>query len=125
MNNIIFIGRRKTSVCILRIVNDVSHKIINGIKYEKYFNNYMHLIIMIPINIVSYDIGFTAKICGGGISSQCGALSLAISRYLASLSNEYKFLLRRNDCLTCDSRMVESKKYGHTKSRRGHQRSKR
>lgn len=69
--------------------------------------------------------GVSAKVKGGGKKSQLEAVILGIAKALVKKDPELKPLLRREGLLTRDSRMVESKKWGRHKARRGHQFSKR
>ena len=68
---------------------------------------------------------FTVKIVGGGKNGQLGALRHALSRALAKESEEFRKILRQNDLLTRDPRMVERKKIYHKKARKSPQFSKR
>ncbi len=65
-----------------------------------------------------------ARIDGGGISGQAGALRHGISRALLS-AGDYRAELKKAGFLTRDSRMVERKKYGLKKARKRPQFSKR
>jgi small subunit ribosomal protein S9 len=70
-----------------------------------------------------YDI--TAKVDGGGIAGQAGALTLGISRALLLASQEMRPSLKSNGLLTRDPREKERKKYGQKKARKRFQFSKR
>ena len=65
-----------------------------------------------------------ARINGGGISGQAGALRHGIARALLE-AGDYRAELKRAGYLTRDSRMVERKKYGLKKARKRPQFSKR
>ena len=65
-----------------------------------------------------------ARINGGGISGQAGALRLGISRALLD-AGDYRAELKKAGFLTRDPRMVERKKYGLKKARKRPQFSKR
>lgn len=71
----------------------------------------------------NFDI--VARVRGGGLSGQSGAIRLGISRALALVSEDYRKQLRKNGLLTRDSRVVERKKYGQAGARRRFQFSKR
>jgi small subunit ribosomal protein S9 len=62
---------------------------------------------------------------GGGISGQLGAMKHALARALAKYSVDNRPILKKEGLLTRDPRMVERKKYGRHKARRGTQFSKR
>ena len=65
-----------------------------------------------------------ARINGGGMTGQAGALRLGIARALLE-AGEYRDELKKAGFLTRDARMVERKKYGLKKARKRPQFSKR
>ena len=66
-----------------------------------------------------------AKVHGGGITGQAGAIRLGIARALLKSNADFRKSLRTSGYLTRDSRMVERKKYGRPKARKRFQFSKR
>jgi len=70
-------------------------------------------------------VGVIAKVQGGGISGQAGAMRLGIARALLKVDESLKPTLRMAGLLTRDSRMKERKKYGLAKRRKRFQFSKR
>ena len=66
-----------------------------------------------------------AKLVGGGVPGQAGAVSLGIARALLQVNPEFRVLLKRQGLLTRDPRMKERKKYGLKGARRAFQYSKR
>jgi len=70
-----------------------------------------------------YDVA--AKLEGGGITGQAGALRHAVARALLAAEPELKELLRKNDFLTRDPRMKERKKAGLKGARKRFQWTKR
>ena len=66
-----------------------------------------------------------ARVLGGGISGQAGALRHGISKALLLANPELRPTLRRYGFLTRDPRVKERKKYGRKRARRGFQFSKR
>jgi small subunit ribosomal protein S9 len=70
-----------------------------------------------------YDI--LAKIEGGGVSGQAGALRHAITRALADMDPELRVMLKKAGFLTRDAREKERRKYGLKKARKAPQYSKR
>jgi small subunit ribosomal protein S9 len=71
-----------------------------------------------------YDV--KANLDGGGVTGQAEALRLAISKALVEVDGETnRPLLRSEDLLTRDPRMVERKKFGRKKARKRFQFSKR
>ncbi|MCX8000559.1 MAG: 30S ribosomal protein S9, partial [Leptospiraceae bacterium] len=65
------------------------------------------------------------NVTGGGKTGQLGAMRHALSRALAKYLPEHRPTLKKEGLLTRDPRMVERKKYGRHKARRGTQFSKR
>jgi small subunit ribosomal protein S9 len=70
-----------------------------------------------------YDI--FAKIEGGGISGQAGALRHAISAALVDMDPDLRPRLKKAGFLTRDAREKERRKYGLKKARKAPQYSKR
>ena len=66
-----------------------------------------------------------AKVEGGGISGQAGAIRHGIARALAKSDEGLKPLLRQYGLLTRDSRIKERKKYGLKRARKAPQYTKR
>ena len=73
--------------------------------------------------IEQFDI--VARITGGGISGQAGALRLGIARALILIDPENRPTLKKAGYLTRDARVIERKKYGLKKARKAPQYSKR
>jgi small subunit ribosomal protein S9 len=71
----------------------------------------------------NYDV--VAKLEGGGISGQAGALRLGIARALVESDVSLRGELKKAGFLTRDSRMKERKKYGLKGARKRPQFSKR
>lgn len=121
-------GRRKEAVCRARLVPGGGRWTINGRPFEDYFANATHrMIITEPLRLTNtedrYDI--IAKIEGGGIAGQAGALRHAISRALIELDPDLRPILKRGGFLTRDAREKERRKYGLKKARKAPQYSKR
>ncbi|MDF2502326.1 MAG: rpsI, partial [Anaerosporomusa subterranea] len=70
-----------------------------------------------------YDV--LAKVEGGGVSGQAGAVRHGISRALLKVDLEYRPLLKKAGLLTRDPREKERRKYGLKKARKASQFSKR
>ena len=123
-----YIGRRKTSTARLYIKTGTGSFIVNGKPIEEYFNTKARLnIAIMPLTVTemddSYDIKVTVR--GGGVTGQAGAVSLALARALDSLNEDLHSVLKEQNLLTRDDRMVERKKYGQPKARKKFQFSKR
>jgi small subunit ribosomal protein S9 len=123
-----YIGRRKTSTARLYIKPGTGSFIVNGKPIEDYFNTKARLnIAILPLTVTelegSYDIKVTVR--GGGVTGQAGAVSLALARALDDLNEDLHSVLKEQNLLTRDDRMVERKKYGQPKARKKFQFSKR
>lgn len=118
------LGRRKTSVARLILKPGTGLININGKKIEDYFPSDISRIIVnqpfvVTEQVGSYDLDINVK--GGGITGQAEAIRLAISRALTEINEESKPALKKDNFLTRDSRMVERKKFGKKKARKGFQ----
>ena len=122
-------GRRKSSVARVRLVEGTGKITINGKDIEEYLDiETLKVIVKQPLvatnTLDKYDV--IAKVTGGGISGQAGAVRHGIARaLLESNSTEYRPTLKAAGFLTRDARMKERKKYGLKKARKAPQFSKR
>ena len=115
-------GKRKASICKLRMKEGTGKIIINGKKIEDYFGRaILSVIARQSLVLLKKDdkIDIIATCLGGGLAGQSGAFLLAISKALSALYPEDHKILRQNGFLTRDSRVVERKKYGYKKARKG------
>jgi small subunit ribosomal protein S9 len=122
-------GRRKEAIARVRIVPGTGRWTVNGRTLEDYFPNKVHQqIVNDPFRLLElegrYDV--IARISGGGISGQAGALRLGVARCLNSVDTEgNRPTLKKAGFLTRDARVTERKKYGLKKARKAPQYSKR
>lgn len=123
------LGRRKEAVARVRLVPGTGQWKINGRTLEDYFPNKVHQqIVESPLKTVDVEGRFDviARINGGGISGQAGALRLGIARALNEIDREHnRAALKKAGFLTRDARAVERKKAGLKKARKAPQYSKR
>jgi small subunit ribosomal protein S9 len=122
------LGRRKTSVARVRIAPGSGRFELNGKALEAYFPvERLQKQVQTPFEVSDTKGRFDVfiNLDGGGITGQVGACVLGISRALIKAEPAAEAALRRHGLLTRDSRMVERKKYGLRKARRGCQFSKR
>lgn len=122
------LGRRKTSVARVRIAPGNGLVMINDRKIEEYFPvDRLQKMARKPLEVTETAARFDVfvNVDGGGMTGQVGACMLGISRALAKAEPATEAALRRHGLMTRDSRMVERKKYGLRKARRGCQFSKR
>ena len=122
-------GRRKESVARVRIVPGTGQWTINGRTIEDYFPNKLHQqIANEPFAALQLEGRFDviARIDGGGIAGQAGALRLGVARALNDVDAEAnRPTLKKAGLLTRDARVVERKKAGLKKARKAPQYSKR
>ena len=121
-------GRRKTAVARVKLMPGNGTIIINGIPYEDLVTRpELRRRILQPLaateSVSKYNI--VAKVEGGGISAQSGALSQGIARALVDVDEKLKAVLRKNGYLTRDSREKERKKPGLKRARKAPQYTKR
>lgn len=121
-------GRRKTSVARVWLKPGNGNILINSKKLEEYFpRETWQIHVKEPLQVTDktadYDIKVNVK--GGGLTGQAGAVRHGLARALLSTDESLRKRLKGFGLLTRDPRMVESKKYGKKKARRGQQFSKR
>ena len=121
-------GRRKTSIARVRLVPGKGKISVNNQSLEQYFGKKtLEMIVKQPLALTNTEGRFDvlAKVEGGGITGQAGAIRLGISRALLKVDLEMRPALKRAGFLTRDPRMKERKKYGLRGARRAPQFSKR
>ena len=122
-------GRRKEAVARVRIIPGTGVWKVNGRTLEEYFPNKVHQqLVNDPFKTLeiegAYDV--IARVHGGGVSGQAGALRLGIARALNEVDVEAnRPALKKAGFLTRDPRATERKKYGLKKARKAPQYSKR
>jgi len=120
-------GRRKNAVARVRLVPGTGKVTVNGREVKDYFGRQALIdAALAPFKVTDTEGHFDviARINGGGISGQSGALRHGISRALLA-AGDYRQELKKAGFLTRDPRMVERKKYGLKKARKRPQFSKR
>lgn len=112
------VGRRKTSIARIRLMEGKGNLIINEKPALDYFKStgeeFKHLIDK-PFTSVGRRNKFDAliKVTGGGIRSQMGAVMHAVARALDKYNHEgFHRILRKHGLLTRDPRMKERRKFG-------------
>ncbi len=138
-------GRRKTSAARVFLRPGKGAMTVNGKSLEEFFGRETaRMVVMQPMIAVDavnqFDAHITVK--GGGISGQAGAIRHGITRALIAFENArlekdsddgeggngggvWHRTLRKSGYVTRDPRMVERKKVGRHKARKGTQFSKR
>ena len=122
-------GRRKEAVARVRLVPGTGQWTVNGRTLESYFPNKLHQQVVnepfVNTDLVDrFDV--IARIHGGGITGQAGALRLGVARALNAIDVEAnRPSLKKAGLLTRDARVIERKKAGLKKARKAPQYSKR
>ena len=121
-------GKRKTAVARVLIRPGTGAYTINGKTLDAFFpRETLRRIIRQPLETVGYDsrMDVIARMHGGGVSAQAGALRHGISRALIVADPNLRGELKRRGFLTRDPRVKERKKAGLKKARKRPQFSKR
>ena len=121
-------GRRKEAVARVRLIPGSGQFKLNGRPLEDYFPRpVLQMIVTEPLRLTNtldaYDI--VARIEGGGMSGQAGAVRHGIARALIEADPTLRPELKRKGLLTRDARAKERRKYGLKKARKAPQFSKR
>ncbi len=122
-------GRRKEAVARVRIFPGTGKWTVNGRELDNYFPNKLHQqVVNEPFVTTQLEGRFDviARIHGGGITGQAGALRLGVARALNAVDLEANRAdLKKAGLLTRDARVIERKKAGLKKARKAPQFSKR
>jgi small subunit ribosomal protein S9 len=121
-------GKRKTAVARVVLKPGTGAYVINGRSLEEHFPRFtLQRNIRQPLEQVGYEsrMDVIARMHGGGVSAQAGALRHGISRALIEADPNLRSELNRRGFLTRDARVKERKKAGHKKARKRPQFSKR
>ncbi len=121
-------GKRKTAVARVILKPGTGDYVINGKGMDTFFpRDTLRRIIRQPLEAVGYDsrMDVVARMHGGGVSAQAGALRHGISRALLEADPNLRGELKRRGFLTRDPRVKERKKAGLKKARKRPQFSKR
>lgn len=117
------LGRRKTAIARVRLTVDATTTVtVNGKSLNEYFpheslqKDVTSVLETPDAGIEHYSI--SAKVLGGGISSQAEAIRLGIARALVKEKAERRTQLKKAGYLKRDPRSVERKKFGLLKARK-------
>ena len=128
MNAYAATGRRKQSIARVRLLEGEKGFLINERPLEEYFPRESHRVwVQGPLKAADFveRFGVQARVAGGGLTGQAGALRLGIARALLHADENLRSLLRKGGFLTRDPRAKERKKYGRKGARRSFQYTKR
>jgi small subunit ribosomal protein S9 len=121
-------GKRKTAVARVLLRPGTGAYLINGRTLDEFFpRDTLQRTIRQPLETVGYEtrMDVVARMHGGGVAAQAGALRHGISRALLEADPNLRGELKRRGFLTRDARVKERKKAGLKKARKRPQFSKR
>jgi small subunit ribosomal protein S9 len=121
-------GKRKTSVARVIIKPGTGVYSVNGRTLENFFpRTTLQKAVRAPLETAGYEerMDVVARIHGGGVSAQAGALRHGVARALVEADPNLRGELKRRGFLTRDARAKERKKAGLKKARKRPQFSKR
>jgi small subunit ribosomal protein S9 len=121
-------GKRKTAIARVTLKPGDGSYLVNGRALEEHFPRVtLQRNIRQPLETVGFQerMDVIARLHGGGISAQAGALRHGVSRALLEADPNLRGELKRRGFLTRDSRAKERKKAGLKKARKRPQFSKR
>jgi len=121
-------GRRKNAIAKVWISPGNGAISVNEKELDQYFGKKtLEMIVRQPLELTStlgkYDV--IARVKGGGVSGQAGAVRHGIARALVQAEAELRPPLKMAGFITRDPRMKERRKYGLKKARKASQFSKR
>jgi small subunit ribosomal protein S9 len=121
-------GKRKTAVARVRLQLGTGNILVNGRAFDEFFTREsLRILVRQPLEATNlggrYDV--VAKLHGGGMTGQAGALRHGIARALEKTDPNLRQTLKRAGFLTRDARKKERKKYGLRGARARFQFSKR
>jgi len=121
-------GRRKDAVAKVFLRPGEGKITINNKSLQDYFGRMtLQIVARQPLELTGTGSRFDviAKVLGGGVSGQAGAVKHGIARALIEADPNLRPVLKKAGFLTRDSRMKERRKYGLKKARKASQFSKR
>ena len=127
-NDILATGRRKCAVARVRLSAGSGKITVNGKDMSEYFpseslQGYIKQVFVVSDTADKFDVA--ARIDGGGIAGQAGALRHGIARAMVAYKEEFRPALKAAGMMTRDARVKERKKSGQPGARRRFQFSKR
>ena len=122
------VGRRKTAIARVRITPGEGRVLINEKTPIQYLGRrVLEMQVLQPLRLTDslrrFDV--TAKVEGGGVSGQAGAIAHGLARALVGYDETLRAVLKKAGLLTRDAREKERKKYGLKRARKAPQYTKR
>ena len=124
------VGRRKTAIARVRIINDKAKGInitVNNKDFKEYFPYFQwQESILAPLKVAGREnITISVRVAGGGQRGQADSVRHGIARAILKTDETLRPNLKKEKLLTRDSRKKERKKPGLKKARKAPQWSKR
>jgi small subunit ribosomal protein S9 len=116
------VGRRKTSIARVRLMNGSGRFIVNEKDGPAYFTRLGDLDDILNVlktagqESKSYDITVVVK--GGGVTGQTDAVKMGLARALIKMNEDFRSAMRKGGFLTRDPREKERKKPGLKRARK-------
>ena len=127
-NEVLATGRRKCAVARVKMAPGTGKVFVNGKNWEEYFTTealrgFIAQPFAVSATADKYDV--FARLDGGGMVGQAGALRHGIARALVAMDESFRAVLKANGMMTRDARVKERKKSGQPGARKRFQFSKR
>src|SRR5947209_14401708 len=113
-------GRRKEAVARVRLVEGTGRFVLNGRPLEDYFPSRVHrMIASAPLRLAGRDkdLDVIARLHGGGVSGQAGALRQGVARALREIDSSLRPGRKHRGMLTRGASEKARRKYGLKKAR--------
>ncbi len=121
-------GKRKSSIARVILLPGSGTCVVNGKPLDEYFpRQALRTMARQPLLTAGYEssVDVQARVHGGGIAGQAGAVRHGIARALTEVDPELRSELKKRGFLTRDARKKERRKAGLKKARKRPQFSKR
>jgi small subunit ribosomal protein S9 len=121
-------GRRKSSIARVFLRPGSGEFVVNGKPFDHYFVTEAQRITAkqpLVTSETTANFNIIARVSGGGVNGQSGAVKMGIARALLEFNPELRSKLKSEGYLSRDSRGKERKKYGQKGARKRFQFSKR
>ena len=121
-------GRRKSAVARVWLFPGQKGITVNGQELAQYLKRMnLQVLVQQPLKAANLldQFRIRAKVYGGGIAGQAGAIRLGIARALVAYDEKFRPIFRKEDYLTRDPREKERKKTGRKGARKSFQYTKR
>jgi small subunit ribosomal protein S9 len=118
------VGKRKSAIARVWMKTGTGSISVNNKPLENYFpRETLRYLVYQPLRLTGTEGQFDVKINvkGGGISGQADAVRYGIAKALMDYNIDLRPTLKKAGLCTRDARVVERKKYGRRKARKGFQ----